>query len=143
MRKKRIIIAAVGEKGVSYGNHHSMPKEFLELVSASGADSWTLTGGGAIAYFLDSRRVGGLLQRFFVRAESLRESMPLLGIGVTQEYLVGQFDWLGRLKRNFHVDIVVEQRALDGIQGAQTYQEILKEVGWPPNTALEPTPTAP
>ena len=51
MHKKRIIIAAVGEKGVNYGNDHNMPKEFLELVSTSRADSWTLTRGGAIAYF--------------------------------------------------------------------------------------------
>ena len=35
MHKKRIIIAAVGEKGVNYGNDHNMPKEFLELVSTS------------------------------------------------------------------------------------------------------------
>jgi hypothetical protein len=54
--------------------------------------------------------------------------MPKLGVGVAQGYLVGQFDWLGRLKRNFRVDALTEQRALESIQGAQTYREIFKEL---------------
>ena len=54
--------------------------------------------------------------------------MPKLGVGVAQGYLVGQFDWLGGLKRNFRVDALTEQRALESIQGAQTYREIFKEL---------------
>lgn len=105
-----------------------MPIPLIELVFASKADSWTLTQGGAIAYFLESRRVARLLDCFFAHAESLRDSMPLLGVGVAQDYLVGQINWFGSLKRNFKVNALTEQRALDGIHGAQTYREILKEM---------------
>jgi hypothetical protein len=128
MRKKRIILAALGEKGVTYGKGTSMPREMVLLVISSGADSFLLTSGGAIAYFLESRRVAQLLVRFFGRAEDLRASMPQLGIGVADEILAGQFDWLGRLKRNFRIDRLTEQQALDGIQGPQTYRKILDEL---------------
>ncbi len=132
MRKKRVILAAVGEKGVTYGvssgKGTEMPRQLLELVATSKADSWDLTRGGAIAYFLESRQVARLLESFFARAEALQGSMPQLRIGVAQDTLVGQFDWLGRLKRNFRVDALTEKRALDNVQGAQTYRQILAEV---------------
>ena len=132
MRKKRIILAAVGERGVTYGVSHGegtlMPDQFLELLITSGADSYDLTRGGAIAYFLESRRTSKLLENFFTLAEALRGSRPKVGVGVAHETLVGQFDWLGRLKRNFQVDALTEKRALDNIQGVQTYRSILDEI---------------
>ncbi|MFO1511493.1 MAG: hypothetical protein U1F83_01035 [Verrucomicrobiota bacterium] len=131
MRSKKIILAAVGERGVRYGVRCGvgfivgtyMPKQLLELVTTCSADSYDLTRGGAIAYFLESRRVAQLLQSFFARAESLRASMPRLGVGIAQEILVGQFDWLGKLKSDFRVDPVTERCVLNNIQGAQTYIE--------------------
>ena len=132
MRRKRIILAAVGERGVTYGVSHGkgtyMPDQLWELITISGADSCDATRGGAIAYFLESRRVPQLLESFFARTESLRESMPLIGIGVAQETLVGQFDWLGKLRRDFRLDPATMQSALDNIQGAQTYRAILDEI---------------
>jgi hypothetical protein len=128
MRKKWIIVAAVGERGVVYGNDHNMPMPLIELVSSCNADCWTATAGGAIAYFLQSRRASERLECFFARAEALRESLPLLGVGIARVYSTDQLNWLGRLKRYFRVDAQTEQCALAGIQGAQTYRQMLEEM---------------
>ena len=104
-----------------------MPQSFLELVASSKASSWTLTTGGAIAYFVESRRAFKLLECFFARAEALRESLPQIGVGVADEHLAGQFGWFGRLKKNFKVSAQTEQCALAGIQGEQNYRSICKK----------------
>jgi hypothetical protein len=128
MRRKQIIVAAVGEKGVQYGKGNLMPQALLDLVATSKADSWTLTPGGAIAYFLVSRRGLRLLECFLARAEDLRTSLPLLGIGVSDEFLVGQFIWFGRLKPDFRASVQTEQHALANVQGAQTYRGTLEKL---------------
>jgi hypothetical protein len=129
MFTRRVIIVAVGEKGVVYGSgDRSMPQEFFDLLDESRAASWTLTRGGAVAYFADSRRTKHLLKSFFDRAEKLRESIPSLGIGVAHYLAIGQYNLFGRLKRDFDVNYSVEQNALDNVQGAQTYRDIFEEL---------------
>ena len=132
MSKKRVIVAAVGEKGVTYGmsscgDGTSMPQEFLDLVATSKADSWTLTGGGAVASFRASHRSFRLLERFVQRAEALRESLPRVGIGIAEGWLDAQFDWFG-LKHDWRIAPHAEQRALANVQDEQTYRHVFDEL---------------
>ena len=114
--------------GIIKGSGIGIPPQLVELIRAPEVRHFNLTRGGVIVYFVESRQVRRLLERFIARAEALRDSFPLLGIGVAQETLAGQFDWLGRLKRNFKVAALTEQCALEGIQSAQTYRGILQEI---------------
>lgn len=132
MSKKRVIVAAVGQKGVTYGvSSHgdgtNMPRQLLELVATSKADSWTLTRGGAVASFSACHRSFRLLEHFVERAEALRDSMPNVGIGIAEGRLNRQFDWFG-LKRDFRIDPNAEQRALANVQNDQTYRQVFDEL---------------
>jgi hypothetical protein len=129
MFMRRVIIVAVGEKGVAYGSREGrgMPREFLELLDKSQAASWNLTRGGVVAYFGESRRIKRLLKTFCDRAEALRRTIPNLGIGVAHGLAVGQYNILGRLKPDY-ADYAMEQRALDNVQGPQTYRDIVDEL---------------
>ena len=82
MWKKRVIVAAIGEKGVRYGNGHSMPRVYLVLVEACKTEFYTLTGGGCIIAYTASTRSFRLLERFLSYAEVVREILPGLGIGI-------------------------------------------------------------
>ena len=126
MFRKRVIVAAIGEKDVQYGNGHPMPRIFLELVSTSKADSWTLSRGGAVASFVATRRSIKLLEHFFLRAEILREILPSVRIGVAQGSLPAQFDWFG-LKRDYRIDLQAEDCALANVQGPQSYRDELEK----------------
>lgn len=64
------------------------------------------------------------------KAEALRDAeFPTLGIGLAFGHLIGQHNWLGRLKPNFVANAEVVEHALAGVQGAQTYRETRKDVG--------------
>jgi hypothetical protein len=131
---KQFIVLAFGERGVTYGvsekgEGSTIPWPLVELISLSKADSWDLRQGGCIAYFLGSRRTLRILEDFVSRTETLRDAQfPTLGIGLAHGYLFGQCDWLGRLKRDFIADAATVNQALAGVQGAQTYREVLKEL---------------
>jgi hypothetical protein len=129
MFTKRVIIVAVGQRKITYGASGGppMPREFLQLMDGSHAASWTLTRGGAVAYFSESRSMKRLLKSFFGRAEALRGAIPNLGIGVAHRLAVGRYNIFGRLKRDY-ADYAIEQRAIDNVQGTQIYRSILDKL---------------
>ena len=127
MRKRRVIVAAVGEKGVRYGNDHSMPRMFLILVETCRPESYTVTGGGCVVSYTACRRSFRSLEQFFAYAEAMREILPSLGIGVAEGWVRSRFLWFG-LKRDFTIDPQAEERALGGVQGVQTYRDVFKKL---------------
>ena len=124
MGRKRIIIAAVGEKGVTYGVGRDgrgtpIPRPLFELIATSKADSWTLTRGGAVAYFSASRRSFKHLERFLERAEALREDLPRLCIGLAEGCLHRKFNWF-QLRYDHSNDLPGEERAFANVRAEQT-----------------------
>jgi hypothetical protein len=127
MWKRRVIVAAIGEKGVRYGNARSMPRIFLVLVEACRAEFYDLHSGGCVLAYAASSRSFRLMEQFISYAEAAREILPELGIGITECRVPVRYR-LSDFKPRFHVDQEIQERALSGIQGSQTYRDDFKRL---------------
>jgi len=94
---------------------------FLVLVEACKPESYTLCSGGCVVSYSVSPRSLKLLEKFLSYAEAVREILPALGIGMAAGSVAASFRWFG-LKPDFTIDPQAEERALAGVQGAQTYR---------------------
>lgn len=98
---KNFIVVSIGDTG-GYGyDEHSLPI-LLQLVDSSCPEHRVFTHTGVIGHFRTSRKNIEIVRRLVAEAESLRVGdvrFAELKIGVAQGDLIGEFDWLGRLKR--------------------------------------------
>jgi hypothetical protein len=125
MSNQWLIIVAVGEKGVQYGNNHNYSQQIIELYATNGIPLG-LTQRGAVIYFLQSRNTFKQIEQFFERAELLRQTLPLLNIGLAREILHRKFDWFGLAKPRVEIDYALENLALERIRGSQNYRRTLE-----------------
>jgi hypothetical protein len=128
MRNQWLIIVAVGEKGVHYGTNHPYPRPLMELIHSANGNRWpwTLTRQGGVMYFLQSRSTFKLIEQFTERAKALRETLPLVRVGLAREILNRRFDWFGLTKQEIENNYALENRALGRAQGPQSYRQTLE-----------------
>ncbi len=127
MRKRRTIIAALGQKGVRYGvgatpGERYFPRALLILVTACKAESYDISHGGLVVSYTASPRGFKLLGQFLSYAEAMREILPDLGIGISEGFVPARFRWFG-LQPDFTIDPQAAERARERVQGEQTYRD--------------------
>jgi hypothetical protein len=124
MRKRRTIVAALGQKGVTYGvsGGHYFPRSLLILVESCKAESYDISRGGMVVSYTASPRGYKLLAQFLSCAEAMREILPDLGIGISEGFVPARFRWFG-LRPDFTIDTQAAERARERIQGEQTYRD--------------------
>ena len=133
MWKKRVIVAAIGEKGVRYGSGHGMPRILLELVSSRGAPFFDYRPGGCLIAYPVSARSFGLMERFLSDAEAARETLPALSIGIAECRVLVRYQLLFRphlhlfrkigLYRKICVDPETIKQVQAKVQGPQNYRD--------------------
>ncbi len=99
-KAESFIVVTVGDAG-GYGfDEHTLPM-LLVLVDAFRPDYRSFTHTGVTAQFRTSRRKLIAVQKLVKAAEALRSNdarFAELKIGVAEGELIGEFDWLGRVK---------------------------------------------
>jgi hypothetical protein len=127
MWNKRVIAAAIGEKGVRYGNAHQMPRIFLVLVDVCKAEFCDLSSGGCVVAYRASSRSFRLLERFISYAETVREILPGLGIGIAECRAPVRYRLFRRprfrLKAQVDISREMEEQVLARVQDSQTYRD--------------------
>lgn len=132
MWKSKVIVAAIGEKGICYGNAHNMPRIFVGLVEACEADYYNLSAGGCVLAYKASSRSFRLMERFISFAEALREILPELGIAIDEcrvpiHYKLSNYPRF-RLKPQFNISREAEQRMFVKVQSYQTYRDDFRKL---------------
>jgi hypothetical protein len=127
MRKRRTIVAALGQKGVRYGvgataGGRYFPRALLILVEFCRAESYDISRGGLVVSYSASPHAYKLLAHFLSCAEAMREILPDLGIGISEGAVPARFRWFG-LRPDFTIDPQAAERALERVQGEQTYRD--------------------
>jgi hypothetical protein len=132
MWKWRVIVLAIGEKSVRYGNAHHMPRIFVGLADLCKAEYHNLWSEGCVIAYKASPRSFKLIEEFILYAEMVREILPGLGIGITDCYVPIRYRLrrrpFFRPKRRFEIDFETEKRALVRVQGEQTYKDDFKKL---------------
>jgi hypothetical protein len=99
-KTKRFIVVSVGDTG-GYGyDEHTLPV-LLNLVDSHRPDHRQFTHTGVVGYFRSSKKGLEVVRVLISEAERLRREdlrFDALNIGVAEGELIGEFDWLGRLK---------------------------------------------
>jgi len=117
-----------------YGlDEHTLPL-LVKLIDSSNPDSRQFSHLGVSAYYVRSGRAIAAVERMLSQAEGLRDTdgrFAKLGIGLAHGQMIADFDWLGRVKRNFIPLGDAVNRAARGVCGAQIYREILAELNEP------------
>jgi len=133
MRKRQTIIAALGQKDVHYGvgaipdGGRYFPRALLLLVEACKAESYDLRRGGLVVSYTASPRGYTLLKQFLSYAEAMREILPDLCIGISEGFVPARFRWFG-LRPDLAIDDQAAERALERVQGEQTYRDEFKRL---------------
>ena len=126
MLKRRTIMAALGQKGVHYGNltpgSRSFPRALLILVETCKAESYDINRGGLVVSYTASARGFKLLEEFISCAEAMREILPTLCIGISEGFVPARFRWFG-LRPDFTIDDQAAERALNRVQSEQKYRD--------------------
>jgi hypothetical protein len=147
MWNKRIIVAAIGEKGVRYGNGRQMPKIFVGLVDACRADFYDVSSGGCILGYTASKRSFKLMRSFISYAEALREILSGIGIGISECRVPVRYRLVRRpyfrLKPRFEICRDTEEQVLARVQGSQTYRDDFERLQIGPTSRLQPRPGLP
>jgi hypothetical protein len=119
---KRFIVVNLGD-GDSFGyNEHELPL-LLKMVLTRSPSHHLMTHIGVVAEFVTSEASFQKVRSLISEAEALRDTDPRfakLAIGVAEGELVGDFDWLGRLKREAFLvgDALVEAGRTQRTPGA-------------------------
>jgi hypothetical protein len=99
-KEKRFIVVSVGDtKGFGY-NEHELPI-LARLGEAHSPDLLVMNRTGLLAHFFTSRASLKKVESLVTAAEALRSAdsnFEDLKIGIGEGLLVGEFDWLGRVK---------------------------------------------
>jgi hypothetical protein len=140
MWNKRIIVAAIGEKGMRYGNGRQMPRIFVGLVDACRADFYDVSSSGCILGYTASKRSFKLMELFISYAEALREILPGIGIGISEcrvpvRYRLARRPYF-RLKPRFEISRETEEQVLARVHGLQTYKDDFKRLQIRPTNRL-------
>ena len=122
MRKRRTIVVALGQKGVTYGDGRYFPNALMILVESCKAESYDLSRRGMVVSYTASPRGYKLLDQFLSYAEAMREILPDLGIGISDGFVPARFRWFG-LRPDFTIDDQAAERARERVQGEQTYRD--------------------
>ena len=94
-RKRRTIVAALGQKGVRYGvgaipdGGRYFPRALLIWVTACKAESYDIGRDGLVVSYTACPRGYGLLEEFLSSAEAVREILPDLCIGISEGFVPG------------------------------------------------------
>ena len=99
-KPKRFIVISIGGTG-GYGYDEQTLPVLLRLAESHNPDHWVSINTGIVSHFRTSKRNFLAVQKLVAEVESLKISDPRfsdLKIGVAEGELIGDFDWLGRLK---------------------------------------------
>jgi len=122
-RAKRFIVVSIGDTGSDGFDEHELPV-LVKLVKSHSPDHWVMVHTGAVVHFRSSKNRFRDVQRFIADAERHRASDPrfsTLKIGLAEGELVGEFDWLGRIKAGglgLLGDAIVEAVRQEKVPGA-------------------------
>jgi len=99
-KSKNFIVVSIGEVG-GYGyDEHSLPV-LLRLVDSHAPDHRVYTHTGVVGHFFTSKKKLEIVRHLVSEAEALRAGdvrFADLKIGIAEGELIGEFDWLGRVK---------------------------------------------
>ncbi|MFA5190476.1 MAG: hypothetical protein WC740_07120 [Verrucomicrobiia bacterium] len=126
---KRFIVVSLSDSNSWGYNEHTLPL-LLRLVDSSMPDARSFTHLGVVAYFLTSPQALVAVETLITQAGALRDSdsrFATLSIGLAEGELLGEFDWLGRLKKNSIVPLgTAYNEAVLSAEEPQKYKETLR-----------------
>ena len=114
MRRRRTIVAAVGQKGVTYGGGHHFPRALLMLVETCKAESYDISRGGMVVSYTASPRGYKMLDQFLSYAEAMREILPDIRIGIAEGFVAARFHRFKRLPVGIRSVVFLEGRIFVG-----------------------------